>query len=77
MTDRVRYILEHHFALKNQLDIIPRTIQRIVRRIANRAGITKPVSSQVLRHTYSISCIKNGISTRALMQFLIDLNKLR
>jgi len=70
MTDRVRYILEHHFALKNQLDIIPRTIQRIVKRIANRAGIAKPVSPHVLRHTYSVSCVKKGISTRSLMQLL-------
>ena len=70
MTDRVRQLLEHHFAFENDISITPRTIQRIVKRIANRAGITKPVSPHVLRHTFSVICIKKGISTRVLMQLL-------
>ena len=70
MTDRVRQVLEHHFTFENTLGISSRTIQRIVKRVANRAGITKPVSPHVLRHTFSVTCIKKGISTRALMQLL-------
>ena len=70
MTDRVRQLLEHHFAFENDISITTRTIQRIVKRIANRAGITKPVSPHVLRHTFSVICIKKGISTRVLMQLL-------
>jgi integrase/recombinase XerD len=70
MTERVRRVLEHHFAFENFLGISSRTIQRIVKRVANRAGITKTVSPHVLRHTFSVTCIKKGISTRALMQLL-------
>jgi integrase/recombinase XerD len=70
MTDRVRRVLEHHFAYENEFGISSRTIQRIVKRVANRAHITKLVSPHVLRHTYSVTCIKKGISTRALMQLL-------
>ncbi len=70
MTERVRAYLEHHFAFEETLGISIRTIQRSVKRVANRAGLSKPVTPHVLRHTFSVTCIKKGISTRALMQFL-------
>ena len=70
MTERVRLVLERHFASENTFGISVRTIQYTVKRIANRAGISKPVSPHVLRHTFSVTCIKKGISTRALMQLL-------
>jgi integrase/recombinase XerD len=70
MTDRVRRVLEHHFAFENDFGMSARTIQRIVKRVANQAGIAKPVSPHVLQHTFSVSCIKKGISARSLMQIL-------
>ena len=70
MTERVRMVLEKHFAFEDTMDMSVRTVQYIVKRVANRAGISKPVSPHVLRHTFSVSCIKKGISTRALMQLL-------
>jgi len=70
MTERVSLVLERHFAFENTFGISVRTIQYTVKRIANRAGISKPVSPHVLRHTFSVTCIKKGISTRALMQLL-------
>jgi len=70
MTERVRTLFEHWFAIHDQFDMSPRTVQRIVKRVANRAGISKPVTPHVLRHTFAVNCIKKGISTRALMQFL-------
>ena len=70
MTERVRLVLERHFTFEDTLGMSVRTVQHIVKRVANRAGISKPVSPHVLRHTFSVSCIKKGISTRALMQFL-------
>jgi integrase/recombinase XerD len=47
-----------------------RTIQRIVKEAANKAAIGKPVTPHVLRHTFSVNCIKKGISTRALIALL-------
>jgi len=40
MTERVRRVLEYHFGFEDTLGISARTIQRIVRRVANRAFIT-------------------------------------
>lgn len=70
MTERVRRLIEYHFAENDQTKISPRTIQRIVKRVANRASIAKSVTPHVLRHTFSVNCIKRGISTRALMSLL-------
>ena len=47
-----------------------RTIERMVKIVADKAGISKTVSPHVLRHTFSVNCIKKGISTRALQSLL-------
>lgn len=70
MTDRVRRLIEYHFTENDTTAISARTIERIVKKVANRAGIPKPVSPHVLRHTFSVNCIKKGISTRALQSLL-------
>lgn len=70
LSDRSRRLLELHFASKNDIGICNRTIQRVIRRVANRARISKKVSPHVLRHTFAIRCIQKGISTRALQEFL-------
>ena len=70
MTDRVRRLLEYHFAENNSIGVTKRTVARIVKKVVNKAGISKPVSPHVLRHTFSVNCIKKGISTRALQTLL-------
>ena len=42
----------------------------MMKRIANKAGITKPLTPHVLRHTFSILWIHKGGSTRALQGIL-------
>jgi len=75
MTDRVRELIEYHFAENNNTGMSKRTIERIVKKVADKSGISKPVSPYVLRHTFAVNCIKKGISTRAL-QFLLGQDKL-
>ena len=70
MTERVRRLIDHHFAEHDNAGMGARTIQRIVKGVANKAGISKLVTPHVLRHTFSVNCIKKGISTRALMALL-------
>ncbi len=70
MTDRIRRLLEYHFAENNDTGITKRTVARLVKKVADKAGISKPVSPHVLRHTFSVNCIKKGISTRALQILL-------
>jgi len=70
MAERVRRLLEYHFAENNNTGMVKRTVARIVKKVAEKAGISKPVSPHVLRHTFSVNCIKKGISTRALQTLL-------
>jgi len=70
MTERVRRLLEYHFAENNNTGMHKRTVARILEKVADKAGISKPVSPHVLRHTFSVNCIRKGISTRALQTLL-------
>ena len=70
MTDRVRRLMEYHFAENNNIGLSKRTVERIVKEVADKAGISKPVTPHVLRHTFAVNCIKKGISTRALQTLL-------
>jgi len=70
MTERVGKLMAYHFAENNNTGMVKRTVARIVKKVADKAGISKPVSPHVLRHTFSVNCIKKGISTRALQILL-------
>jgi len=70
MTERVRKLIEYHFAENNGIEVTKRTVARTVKIVADKAGISKPVSPHVLRHTFSVNCIRKGISTRALQTLL-------
>ena len=70
MTDRVRRLSEYHFVENNNIGMSKRTIERIVKKVADKAGISKPVNPNVLRHNFAVNCIKKGISTRALQSLL-------
>jgi len=47
-----------------------RTAQRLVRKMANRAAITRRVTPHVLRHTFAVNCVKRGLSTASLKKIL-------
>ena len=60
----------NYFSLNDTFGYTARGIQKIVRRVSNRAGITQKVSPHVLRHTFAVTCIKKGLNTRYLQLFL-------
>ena len=70
LSARVQPLLEGHFALHDMLGMAPRTIQMLVKRVANRAHIRRPVTPHVLRHTFSVTAIQKGISLPALQRLL-------
>jgi integrase/recombinase XerD len=70
LATRVREIIEGHFSLNDNLGMSVRTIQRLVKQVANKARISRPVSPHVLRHTFAITVIQKGISTRSLQELL-------
>jgi integrase/recombinase XerD len=70
LSPRIRALLEPHFALHDSFSIAIRTMQRMVKPVANRAGISRPVTCHVLRHTFSANAIQKGISIPALQRIL-------
>ncbi len=49
--------------------MIPR-VQRIVKLVANRAHISRPVSPHVLRHTFAVTAVQRNISLPSLQRLL-------
>jgi integrase/recombinase XerD len=70
MSRRLKPLLENFFVMNDRFPWTARTIQRVMKRIANKAGITKPLTPHVLRHTFGILWIHKGGSTRALQGIL-------
>lgn len=70
LTARAKRLLELHFCTNEAVGFTKRTAQRVVKRVANRALITKPVTPHVLRHTFAVNCVKKGVSTASLKKIL-------
>ncbi len=77
MPPRTAALLENWFALttrgepgKETIGIGIRGAEMLVKRVANRAKISRPCTPHVLRHTFSVGCISKGISFPSLQAIL-------
>lgn len=70
LSPRVKKILDIQFAMSEGIKLSPRTIQRIIKKVAERGGITKEITPHTLRHTFSINSIRKGVNLRALQEAL-------
>ena len=62
--------MEHYFALHARWFVGPRQVQKIVKRVANRAKITQDVTPHVLRHTFATLALQKNISLAAIQKIL-------
>jgi integrase/recombinase XerD len=70
LSARVQPLIEGHLALHDVFGIGVRTIQRIIKRVANKANISRPVSPHVLRHTFAVTAVMKGLSLPSLQRLL-------
>ncbi len=54
----------------SELRLTPRTIQRVVKYYAKKAGITKDVHPHTLRHSFATDLLGNGADIRSVQQLL-------
>jgi len=50
--------------------ITPRCVQKMIKRVAVKAGITKFVSPHVMRHSYATDLLNKGVDIRFVQEFL-------
>jgi integrase/recombinase XerD len=70
LSARAARLLEPHLTTAETFGLSSRTVERIVRRVASRAGISRPCSPHVLRHTFAVAAIRKGITLPALQRIL-------
>jgi integrase/recombinase XerD len=70
LSARAQSLIEGHLALHDEFGMSARTIQRLVKEVANRARIRRPVTPHVLRHTFSVTAVQKGISLPSLQKLL-------
>ncbi len=70
LSDRLRRLFEPYFVIHSKFPYGKRQIQKVVKRVANRARISRECTPHVLRHTFAVLCIQHGLSTRSLQQIL-------
>jgi integrase/recombinase XerD len=63
-------LLERWFADRRTVGAGRRTLQRLVRGVANRARIGRPCSPHVLRHTFAVTCLQKGVTLAAVGRLL-------
>ncbi|MHB1330652.1 MAG: site-specific tyrosine recombinase/integron integrase [Minisyncoccota bacterium] len=64
----VNIVRDHTKTVPNQLT--PRSIERIVKRYAIKAGISKKVTPHVIRHSFATDLLSNGADLRSVQMLL-------
>ena len=70
LTIKVLRLFQNWFTINDKIGLSPRSVQRLVKKVANKARITKPVTPHILRHTFATNCVKKGLSTASLKKIL-------
>ena len=60
----------YYFAIHDAWFVGARQVQKVVKRLANRAQIPQDVTPHVLRHTFATLALQKGISLAAIQKIL-------
>ena len=58
------------FINEHKTRLTPRSIERLIKRYAIKAGITKKVTPHVIRHSFATDLLRNGADLRSVQMML-------
>ena len=71
MSDKVKLMLDKYFTVYDDFKgVSPRAIQKTLKNVAGRTDIRQKVTPHILRHSFSVNCLKKGINLRTLQLLL-------
>ena len=70
MSKLIQPLMEHYFAVHETWFVGKRQVQKIVKRLANRAKIAQDVTPHVLRHTFATLALQKNISLATIQKIL-------
>lgn len=70
LSNRVKMLLENYYVGNNELRLSLSKVYRTVKKVAEKAMISKNVSPHVLRHTFAMGSLQGGVSIVALQKLL-------
>jgi integrase/recombinase XerD len=70
LTPRVTDVLREHFRHADMIGLSPRSIERHIKSIAERAAIPRPVTPHVLRHTFSVHALRRDVPLPVIQKIL-------
>jgi integrase/recombinase XerD len=70
LSGQTRPLIEAHFGLYDTVGVGVRATQRLVKGVANRAKISRPVTPHIGRHTHAVTALQRGISLASLQRVL-------
>jgi integrase/recombinase XerD len=70
LSERIEPLLASWFEKHESLGVGERSLQRILKNVAQRAGLGDRVCATALRHTFAVAAVTNGASPLELQRLL-------
>ena len=68
LTPRIEPILKSWFGKNESFGLSSRSVQRLIKDVAARAGLGRPICAAALRHTFAVAALRRGVPLVKLLR---------